>query len=88
MQRYKKEINNARNQPFFFVLFSQTSTKTVQKNAIHLYHLFKKLVKYFYYYVIVYKIVLIERRTKVAQAITIIIIILIIKMIDSDGICH
>ena len=88
MQRYKKEINNARNQPFFFVLFSQTSTKTVQKNAIHLYHLFKKLVKYFYYYVIVYKKVLVERLTKVSQAITIIIIMLIIKTKDSDGICY
>ena len=88
MQRYKKEINNARNQPFFFVLFSQTSTKTVQKNAIHLYHLFKKLVKYFYYYVIVYKKVLVERLIKVSQAITIIIIMLIIKTKDSDGICY
>ena len=72
---------------FFRLIFSGIY-KTVQKNAIHLYHLFKKLAKYFYYYVIVYKIVLVERLTKVEQAITIIIIILIIKMIDSDGICH
>ena len=79
MQRYKKEINNARNQPFFFVLFSQTSTKTVQKNAIHLYHLFKKLAKYFYSYVMVDKIALREKISKMEQNIIFTFIILIIR---------
>lgn len=63
---------------FFRLIFSGIY-KTVQKDAIHLNQLFKKLVKYFYSYVMVDKIALREKISKMEQNIIFTFIILIIR---------